>query len=93
MAKRKKVRRRRADRLPLYEEPTYRELQRRLAGNARRLRAERELNQEEAAHQCEMSTRLYQRAETAGANLTLTTLARICHGFHVDVSELFAKAR
>jgi DNA-binding XRE family transcriptional regulator len=93
MAKRKKVRRRRAERLPLYEGETYRALQERLAENTLRLREGQDLSQEEAAHRCQMSTRLYQRAESEEANLTLATIARICDGFGVDVVDLFRKRR
>ena len=89
MAKRKPERRRKADRLPLYEGQTYRVLQERLAESVLRLRKEKNLTQEEAAHRCEMSTRLYQRSESEDANVTLATLARICDGFSVDVVELF----
>jgi DNA-binding XRE family transcriptional regulator len=93
MAKRKKVRRRREERLPLYEGATYRQLQERLAANVLRLRKREDMSQEEAAHQCQMSTRLYQRAESEEANITLATLARICDGFSVDVVELFGKPK
>ena len=89
MPKRKRQRRRRPERLALYEGATYRELQQRLAKSVLRIRAERELSQEDAAHLCEMSTRLYQRAEGEEANLTLSTLARISDGLDVDIVELF----
>jgi transcriptional regulator with XRE-family HTH domain len=75
--------------MPLYEAPTYRQLQTLVAANVLRLRKQRSLTQEEAAHQCSMATRLYQRAESEDANLTLATLARLCKGFDVSVVELF----
>lgn len=89
MAKRKRARRRREERLPLYEGATYRALQGRLAESVLRLRKADDMSQEEAAHLCQMSTRLYQRAESEEANITLATLARLCDGFGVDVVELF----
>lgn len=87
----KRERRRRQDRLHLYEGETYRALQARLARNVKRLRERRSWTQEEAAHQLGMSTRLYQRAESREANLTLSTIARISEGFEVDVVELFKR--
>lgn len=90
---RKKVRRRREERLSLYEGATYRALQERLAQNVLRLRKVDDMSQEEAAHLCQMSTRLYQRAESEEANLTLATIARICDGFRVDVVELFGERK
>lgn len=89
MATRKRPRRRREERLPQYEAPVYRQLQRRLAVNVLRARQNAGITQEEAAHRCEMSTRLYQRVESREANLTLATIARICTGLDVDAAELF----
>ncbi|MBZ4335922.1 helix-turn-helix domain-containing protein [Corallococcus interemptor] len=71
----------------------YRDLQRRLAAAVRRLRQQREWTQEEAAHRCGMTVRVYQRVEGEEVNLTLTTIARIAEGFEVDPVELFRVAK
>ncbi len=76
----------------LYVSSTYHTLQRRLASNVERLRAERRWTQEEAARRCDMATRVLQRCEAIGSdagNTTVVTLARLCAGFDVDVTELF----
>jgi len=78
-------RKRRPERAEQYESDAYRELQRRLATAVRRLREEKGWTQEEAAHRCGMTTRLYQRVEGEEVNLTFTSLARLCQGFAVDV--------
>ena len=76
-----------------YESGTYLSIQERIAGNCRRLRESAGWTQEEAAHNIGLSTRLLQRAEACDANLTLTTIARLCHGYEVDISELVAWRR
>lgn len=81
-------RKRRPERAEQYESDAYRELQRRLAAAVRRLREEKGWTQEEAAHRCGMTTRLYQRVEGEEVNLTFTSLARLCEGFGVDVARL-----
>jgi DNA-binding Xre family transcriptional regulator len=86
------MRRRRPQRAQQYRSRAYRELLVRLAGNVRRLRWERAWSQEEAAHRSGMSTRVLQRVETADANVTFTTLARLCEGLAVDVRDLLAPA-
>lgn len=83
------MRRRRAERAAQYKSPAYRRIQRRLAASARYYRNQKGWNQEEAAHRCEMSTRLYQHVEHGSANVTLTTLARLCDGFGLDIQQLF----
>jgi DNA-binding XRE family transcriptional regulator len=82
---------RRRDRRPQYDSNKYQELQRRVAANLRRIRADRGLTQEATAAVCGMSTRLYQRCEAGDANTTLTTLARLAEGLEVDFVDLFFK--
>ena len=82
---------RRPERAEQYESAAYRELQARLAAAVRHLREERGWTQEEAAHRCGMTTRLLQRMEGAGANVTFTSLARLCEGFEVDVEQFFQR--
>jgi len=84
---------RRPERADQYESPAYRELQARLAVAVRCLREEKGWTQEEAAHRCGMTTRLFQRVEGEDVNLTFTSLARLCEGFGVDVTQLFQPRR
>ncbi|QRK05217.1 helix-turn-helix transcriptional regulator [Archangium violaceum] len=86
-------RRRRPERAAQYESAAYRDLQARLAAAVRRLREEKGWTQEEAAHRCGMTTRLLQCVEGEDVNTTFTTLARICEGFEVDVTQLFERRR
>ena len=81
---------RRTERAHLYEGPTFRAIQRRVADRVKKLRNAAKLSQEDAAAKCGLDVRLYQRVERLESNLTLTTLARLVDGFQVDVSELFA---
>jgi len=85
------VRRRRAERASQYGEDTYVELQKRLAANVRAQRKALGWTQEQAAHECQMPTRLLQSVESGKVNLTLTTLARLVNGLKVDASELLAR--
>jgi transcriptional regulator with XRE-family HTH domain len=84
------MRRQRLDRRPQYESADYRELQLRLSTNLRRLRAARGWSQRLASEHCDMLEQHYFRAETAKVNVTFTTLARLAHGFGVDVCELLS---
>lgn len=68
-------------------------MQGRLATNVRRLREERGLTQEQAADLCGMATRLLQRVEAGGSNVTFATLARFCAGFGVEASDLVGEER
>jgi len=86
-------RKRRPERAEQYESDAYRELQRRLATAVRSLREQKGWTQEEAAHRCGMTTRLYQRVEGEEVNLTFTSLARLCDGFEVDVVRLLKPIR
>jgi transcriptional regulator with XRE-family HTH domain len=71
-----------------YKSASYRDLQARLAVAVRQLREEKGWTQEEAAHRCNMTTRLLQRVEGEDVNLTFTTLARLSEGLEVDVVQL-----
>ncbi|MFZ4580589.1 MAG: helix-turn-helix domain-containing protein [Myxococcota bacterium] len=84
------MRHRRQDRLQQYDSEEFRGLQGRLATNVRRLREARGLTQEQAADLCGMATRLLQRVEAGGSNVTFATLARLSAGFGLDAGELLA---
>lgn len=84
-----KLRKRRQEREALYRARTYRSIQRRLAVNVARIRAEKGWTQEEAAHRAGMSTRLYQRIEGGDTNASLVTLARLVDGFSASIVDLF----
>ena len=87
------AKKRRTAREGQYDSVAYRALQATIARNVRRERARHHWTQEEAAHQCDMSTRLYQHVEAGNANLTLTTLARIVEGFGVEPVVLLRSRR
>lgn len=83
------ARKTRTERVRLYRSRAYKVVQQDLARSVRRLRGKRHWTQEESAHRCGMATRLFQRVEAAAANVTLTTIARLCEGFGVTAEELF----
>ena len=87
-AVRKKTRRRKPERVDQYQSPVYRDLQARLVVNVRVAREGHGWTQEQAAEACLMATRLFQRVEAGDANLTLTSVARLCDGLNVDVVQL-----
>lgn len=77
-------RRRRSQRAPLYQSPTYRALQREIGLAVEELRRQKGWTQEEAAHAAGMGTRLWQRVENAEANLSLVTIARVLDVFEIE---------
>jgi transcriptional regulator with XRE-family HTH domain len=65
----------------------------RLAVNVRRLREAKGWTQEECASQCgRLDPAVLRVIEAANANVTATTVARLCDGLGVDVLDLFAQA-
>ncbi len=69
--------------------PTYQAALTRVATNLRRLRAARGWTQEETARRCaDMAPQYLQLVEREGANLTLSTLARLADGFGIDIGDL-----
>ena len=81
----------RAERAWQYKRPSYRRVLKRLAANAIHYRGEHGWTQEDAANRCKMPTRQYQYVEHASANVTMTTIARLCEGLGVDVVQLFER--
>jgi len=72
-----------------YSSEAYKDLTARLSYNLKRIRSDYGWSQEDAAHECGMSTRLIQRIEAGKSNVTLTTLARLNEGLGVTAKELF----
>lgn len=83
-------RRRRAQRLPLYEGRTYTRALKTLARNLKRLRAEREWTQEQASEACGLGVRALQALELGERNVTLVTPAQVADGFGVSLGSLLA---
>ncbi len=66
------------------------DLTRRLASHLTRLRTAKGWGQEEAAWRSNVAIRAYQRLESGGdVNPTLSTLARLCVAYEVDLRDLF----
>jgi transcriptional regulator with XRE-family HTH domain len=82
-------RKRREDRVMLFESDGARALRLRLATNVRALRALRKMTQRECAEACSIDRTLMQRIENGSTNFTSTTLACLCAGLRCDVSALF----
>ncbi len=90
LASRRMSRSSRPERRAQYRSSSYEQIVTRLAANVRRLRKLRNWTQERVAFECKMPLRLVQRLEARGTNATATTLARLCKGLKVDVTELLA---
>lgn len=76
-----------------YKSPIYIDAKQRVAMNVRRMRAERGWSQEKCVEKCgEMPLNVLRQVESATANLTLVTLARLSMGFEVDIAALFEPA-
>ena len=84
-----KPKRRRVAREPQYQSPTYLRLLDQLAAGVSGLRSQRRWTQEEAADKASMGLRHFQAVEGQESNVTLTTLARLCEGFEVEIRDLF----
>lgn len=85
----KPVRRRRAERLPLYNDPAYLKLLETLGRNVRALRAERDLTQEAAAERAGVTLQHWSRVEGGKTNASMLTVARIAAALGVEPVELF----
>ena len=86
------VRPRAPSRRHLVEGPGYRSVVERVAANVRRLRQSRGWTQDEFAERCGgLDLTVLRAIENGRANLTAITVARLCEGLEVDVSEVFAE--
>jgi transcriptional regulator with XRE-family HTH domain len=74
-----------------YDTPTVAEVVCRIATNVAGMRVQRQWTQAETAKRCSMSLRLYQRIEGEEANLTVTTICRLCDGFNVDITRILRR--
>lgn len=87
------MRRRSPERIELFETATCQRLVSDFAVNVRRVREARGWTQEEAAYRSrELDPAMLRTIEAGDANLTITTIARLCDGLEVGVAELFAPA-
>jgi DNA-binding Xre family transcriptional regulator len=86
---RSQPKRRRIAREPQYRSPAYLRLLDQLAEGVSALRSHRGWTQEEAADRASMGLRHFQAVEGQESNVTLTTLARLCEGFGVEIRDLF----
>ena len=74
------------------EGPGYRSVVERVAANVRQLRQARGWTQDELAERCGgLDLTVLRAIENGRANLTAITVARLCEGLGVDVSEVFAE--
>ncbi|HEY1349896.1 MAG TPA: helix-turn-helix transcriptional regulator [Ktedonobacteraceae bacterium] len=73
-------------------ESYYRQVQRRLAANVRKIRQRLGMTQEDVAHVMSMATRHYQKLESGELNITLKTLTRVAQAFGMDIQELFVSS-
>ena len=88
-----KVRRRSPERIELFETATCQRLVSDFAVNVRRVREARGWTQEEAAYRSrELDPAMLRTIEAGDANITITTIARLCDGLEVSVTDLFAPA-
>lgn len=84
------MKRRTTKRVELFETPMCRALVARFAANIRRLREGKGWSQEECAFQSlQLDAAMLRTIEAGQANLTITTIARLCQGLGVDVLDLF----
>lgn len=72
---------------------TYGDLMVRVAVNTRRLREAQGLTQDDCAARChDLGPAALRMIEAGRSNVTLATLARLCDGLAVEVTELFVPA-
>lgn len=79
--------------MSLPETPTERRIRDALARAVRRLRADRGWTQENAAHACKLSLRVYQQVESGTTSARLSTLAQLADGFGVEPDALLSRPR
>ena len=64
-----------------------------LAGNVRRLRANLQWTQEQAAEASDVAVRHFQKIEAGDVNVTVATLVRVAKAFRVSIKALFDDAK